>query len=487
MKYENLTLAEIKFYLENYFGNRNNQNVETLIKLNVLPLKIEENGTQILLTNNTHDYNSTSNIKYLFGSDIELINISTETYNELIDFLRVKDFTYSKVETKLKIFKAEANEDDSNLEAIRFLNKLIEDAINTSASDIHIEPQKDYIRVRYRLDGKLKVIHKLDNSLQSLIITRFKIISGLDISERRLPQDGRITFTFEGREIDLRISVMPTIYGEKIVIRVLDSHFKFNSLADLGVDSEMETIIRNSINRSNGLILVCGPTGSGKSTTIYSMLSILNNEDVNITTIEDPVEYKLDGVNQIQVNYKTGLEFNNTLNHVLRQDPDTLSIGEVRNEETVKIALRASITGHLVFSTVHSRSSVLAIDRLLDMNAESYLLSSALQLIISQRLILKLCNRCKQKVIVESEFFKEPALMYSPVGCEFCNDGYKDRIGVFELLLVDDKLKKLINKKRPSDEILDTAIENGFITLEERFKQLLLDGITSLEEVRRSL
>lgn len=196
MKYENLTLAEIKFYLENYFGNCNNQNVETLIKLNVLPLKIEENGTQILLTNNTHDYNSTSNIKYLFGSDIELINISTETYNELIDFLRAKDFTYSKVETKLKIFKAEANEDDSNLEAIRFLNKLIEDAINTSASDIHIEPQKDYIRVRYRLDGKLKVIHKLDNSLQSLIITRFKIISGLDISERRLPQDGRITFTF---------------------------------------------------------------------------------------------------------------------------------------------------------------------------------------------------------------------------------------------------------------------------------------------------
>lgn len=403
------------------------------------------------------------------------------------DFFNVKKLFIEKIDNlediSINIFKIDENEDLSNLEIIKYLNEMIYKAIVKDATDIHIEPFEDYIRLRFRIDGILQVVDKISKKYLSIIITRIKILGGMDISERRLPQDGRITFKYNDRDIDLRISTVPTIYGEKIAIRILDSYFKFTELESLGLNEEEIYIIENSIQNLNGLILVCGPTNSGKTTTIYSMLNKLNSDEINITTLEDPVEYKIDGINQIQINYKTGLEFLNTLNYLLRQDPEILFIGEIREEATVKTALRAAITGELVISTIHTKDSISTIDRLRDMNAENYLISSGLKLIISQRLVRKLCQECRKKVNTKHPLFDNLEYSYMPVGCSKCNNGYKGRVALFEILKIDDEIKKLINENKSYDEIYKVAKDKGFKNLKEICMEAIEKGTTSIEEI----
>ncbi|NLW42316.1 MAG: type II/IV secretion system protein [Tissierellia bacterium] len=473
---------ELIYKIENIdLSNLNSQlDISFFVKNRVIPVEI---GTDsIFVLSIVNDYNTISNIEHLTKRKCNLQIIDTNTF----DFLFDKMVKRSRVVTNnLNLISIQLGDDNKNIETINYLNKMIENAIIRGVSDIHIEPFKSSIRVRFRIDGKLVTQGTLRSDLYSIIITRMKILAKLDITERRLPQDGRITFEFSKRDIDLRISTIPTIYGEKIALRILDSEFKFKNLDSLGLGKENLEIIVNEITKLSGLIVVCGPTNSGKTTTIYSILNNINDESINIVTLEDPVEYKIDGINQIQINYKTGLEFINTLNHILRQDPDVISIGEIRDDETVQTALRAAITGHFVFSTLHTSNSISAIYRLKDMKGESYLISNALKLIISQRLVRKLCPHCKKEYHVESSLIPHRQKIFRAVGCVRCNQGYSGRLGVFELLKIDNKIKYLIEKNASYDEILLEAKKNGFKTLEENLIQSVIDGTTTLEEIMK--
>lgn len=471
--------------MEKIENNVNNDKIadldfEFFIKNRVIP--IDMGNDSIFCLSASKDYNTLSNIEYITRKECQLEEIDEKTFDKLFKKY-LNSISYNNKTSKLQLFSVDSKEDNKNLETINYLNSLIERGIRMDVSDIHIEPYKDSIRVRFRIDGKLTTQRFLNKNLYSIIITRIKILGKLDISERRLPQDGRITFVYENRDIDLRISTVPTIYGEKIVIRILDSEFKFSNLETLGIDSINLELIKRETEKLNGMILVCGPTGSGKTTTIYSILNRINNEELNIVTMEDPVEYKIDGINQIQINYKTGLEFVNTLNHILRQDPDIISIGELRDEETVKTALRASITGHFVACTIHTSDCISAIYRLKDMKGESYLISNALSLVISQRLVRKLCNQCKEEIYTESSLLGGKRRVFKPKGCIHCNNGYSGRIGIFEVLNVDSDIKLLIEKESTYDDILQGARKKGFKTLKENLIESVLEGTTSLEEI----
>lgn len=453
-----------------------------LIKNKLIPFESHDNSISFYSTRND-DFNTYSNIKYITDKECK-IKLVEETVFQ--NYLEIYEKYFIK-NSGISIFKYESADEKDNREIIDFLNHMIEEAIKLSVSDIHIEPFEKSIRVRYRIDGHLKTYYNLDNEFKSVIVTRFKIISGLDIAERRLPQDGRITFKYKNRNIDLRISTMPSIYGEKIELRILDSDYKFTNLRSLGMPEGNLNSVKGFISKLQGLILVCGPTGSGKTSTIYSILNELNSEDLNITTIEDPVEYKIDGITQIQVNHNTGLEFENTLNHILRQDPDIIGIGEIRNKETATTCLRAAITGHLVLSTIHTDNSINAIFRLKDIGCEPYIIANSLKLVISQRLVRRLCDHCK--IIDESEnnLFSDDIKIYkaNKSGCEFCNNGYKERIAVFEMLKIDDSIKNLISENKGYEEILEAARKNGYKTIQEEYKKYLAEGKTSLEEIIR--
>lgn len=480
--YYKLKIEELIEKIEN---NANNGKVvdldfEFFIKNRVIPIDIGDDSIFCLSIHK--DYNTLSNIEYITKKFCHMEEVDEKTFDKLFKKY-LHSIRYNNKSSKLQLFSVESKDDNKNIETINYLNSLIERGIRMDVSDIHIEPYKEAIRVRFRIDGKLITQKFLNKNLYSIIITRIKILGKLDISERRLPQDGRITFQYENRDIDLRISTIPTIYGEKIAIRILDSEFKFSNLESLGIDSIDLEVIKRETEKLNGMILVCGPTGSGKTTTIYSILNRINSEELNIVTMEDPVEYKIDGINQIQINYKTGLEFVNTLNHILRQDPDIISIGELRNEETVKTALRASITGHFVFSTIHTGDSISAIYRLKDMQGESYLISNALKLIISQKLVRKLCDQCKEEDYLDSSLFGGIKKVFKPKGCIHCNNGYSGRIGIFEVLEVDRDIKVLIENESTYDEILQAARKKGFKTLKEKLIDSVLEGTTSLEEV----
>lgn len=450
------------------------------IKHRVIPIEIT--GNSIFCVGLVKDSNMVSNIEYLTKKTCKFEIIDKDLFECLLNEYSYK-LSLNKDKSNLSLFEVGVDDDDKNIKTVEYLNRLIAYAISKSASDIHIEPFKDKIRIRIRIDGHLYNHGFLNNELHSIIITRIKIIGMLDIAERRIPQDGRITFSYENRDIDLRISTLPTIFGEKIAIRILDSKFEFNSLESIGLDGEELTLVEDEISKLCGMILVCGPTGSGKTTTIYSILNQINSEEINITSLEDPVEYKIDGINQVQINYKTGLEFINTLNHILRQDPDVISIGEMRDKETVRTALRAAITGHFVTSTLHTNDCISAISRLKDMGGESYLISNALKLIISQRLIRKLCPHCKEKCIVDSILFDGKRIIFKAVGCSLCNKGYLGRMAVFELLKINDEIKWLIENRASYEEILISARNAGYKTLEEKLIEAVIKGHTSLEEV----
>ena len=368
---------------------------------------------------------------------------------------------------------------------------IIEQAVRMRASDIHIEPLETIIRVRYRIDGVLQEINRYQVSLLSAIIARIKIIGGMDISEKRKPQDGRITQIVDHMEYDIRASILPTVFGEKVVMRLTSKQTLTREKSNLGFSPDEMRKFDRILSNPNGIILVTGPTGSGKSTTLYTALSELNTTDVNIITVEDPVEANIDGINQVQVNVKADLTFASALRSILRQDPDIIMIGEIRDEETANIAVTASITGHLVVSTLHTNSAASSLTRLADMGIATYLLADSVVGVIAQRLVRRLCS-CKEAYEPTPEEWdvlgeRTPdCQIYKPCGCAKCNEsGYRGRIGVYEILPVTNRVKRLISKGASAEEIQDQALSEGMSTLRMSAARLVKQGVTSVEELMR--
>lgn len=387
----------------------------------------------------------------------------------------------------------QSNEDINNSPIVLLVKAIIEQAVRQRASDIHIEPFEKQIRVRYRVDGLLKEMSQYEINLLPAMVARIKIIGGMDISEKRKPQDGRITVVVDREEFDIRASVLPTVFGEKIVMRITSKKGLTKAKKDLGFSEEEMKKFDAILERPHGMILVTGPTGSGKSTTLYTALSELNTEGVNIITVEDPVEANIDGVNQVQVNAKAELTFSNALRSILRQDPDIIMIGEIRDSETAEIAVKASITGHLVVSTLHTNSAASTITRLEDMGIEPYLIADATVGVIAQRLVRRLCPSCKTKRYADS-LEKEilgidpeaEQVIYEPCGCHMCNNtGYFGRIGVYEIMPVTSALKEIISRRGNSSQITEIALKEGMNTLKMSATRYVLEGITSISEMKR--
>jgi general secretion pathway protein E len=417
------------------------------------------------------------------------IDVSTE---EMVDELE---------EANLDHVAQELSEPEDLLDAtdeapiIRLINSLLFEAVKKRASDIHIEPFEKELSVRYRIDGILYEIIKPPKRFQSSIISRVKVMAGMNIAEKRLPQDGRIRIKIAGKDIDIRTSVIPTSFGERVVMRLLDRSSVLIGLDNIGLSDDKLRLVKQLIKRSNGIILVTGPTGSGKTTTLYSVLSVLNSPEVNILTIEDPVEYQIKGIGQIQVNPKIDLTFANGLRSIIRQDPDIILVGEIRDKETAEIAVQASLTGHLVFSTLHTNDSAGGITRLIDMGIEPFLVSSSVVAIIAQRLVRTICPVCKTsytpadeeliEIGISRDSLKENVL-YKGNGCVNCvNTGYKGRTGIYEILIIDDEIRSMITRGVDSSMIKHAAIKKGMTTLKEDGIKKAISGITTIKEVLR--
>ena len=388
----------------------------------------------------------------------------------------------------------EGNEEIDNSPIVLLVKQIIEGGVRQRASDIHIEALENSVRVRYRIDGALKQVMSYDLSILAGITARIKIIGGMDIAEKRKPQDGRITIMVDRREFDVRVSILPTVFGEKTVMRLTSKDGLTKPKSALGFDAEQEKVFDNILSNPHGIILVTGPTGSGKSTTLYTSLSELNTEDVNIITVEDPVEANINGINQVQVNNKADMTFAAALRSILRQDPDIIMIGEIRDGETAGIAVQAAITGHLVVSTLHTNSAASTITRLIDMGIESYIAGDAVVGVIAQRLVRRLCTTCKQPRLVEDDervqlgvpADEEDVIIYEPQGCPLCNDtGYSGRIGVYEMMPVSRELQAVIAYGARADVIEKQALKEGMLTLKMGAAKHVLDGITSIAEMNK--
>lgn len=378
---------------------------------------------------------------------------------------------------------------------IRFVNSVIQRAITERASDIHLEPQEGEMVVRMRIDGVLRRVFTVPANLQATVIARLKIMGGMNIAERKIPQDGRAMVTAKDKEIDLRISSIPTIYGEKIVLRLLDKSSGHINRKTIGLEGEDEKKYDRLLKNSSGVILIVGPTGSGKSTTMCAMIQELCNEQTNIMTLEDPVEYNIPGANQCQINEKTGMTFAVGLRSILRQDPDVISVGEIRDGETASIAVRAAITGHLVISTLHTNDAVSTISRLVDIGVEPYMISSALRGVVSQRLVRKICPHCRKAYTPTEEEKRmvgipenEDVTFYKGEGCQECGrTGYRGRRGVFEILTLDAALRREVANNASSEELTKTALENGFVTMKDNCRRLVLEGVTTVSEAAKAI
>jgi len=373
---------------------------------------------------------------------------------------------------------------------IRLLNALLQQAVKERASDIHIEPFETELDVRMRVDGVLSTVLRPPKIIQDALISRIKIMSNLDIAEKRLPQDGRISLLVGGRSIDVRVSTIPTIFGERAVLRILDKRQGMLGLDEVGFDEEQKRVFSGLLSRSNGIVLVTGPTGSGKTTTLYSALGRINSVEKNIITVEDPVEYQLRGIGQMQVNPHIGLTFASGLRSILRQDPDVIMVGEIRDVETAEIAIHASLTGHLVLSTLHTNDAPSAIARLLDMGVEPFLVASSLTGVLAQRLVRVVCGNCRVEYEPDenelSYFDHEPARLYRGEGCPRCkHTGYYGRTAIFELLVIDDKIRTMISARKDAAAIRDAAVRGGMETLYGAGLRKVAAGTTTLSEVLR--
>lgn len=469
----------------------------------VIPLKIE--GQIVLVTADPFDFQPLDELNLLFGGNTR---IAVSTPKIILDSIN----RYYPIEgTKEMIEELEEEKDtiDESIEfgdvgekdilsmateapIIKLVNHILYQAVKMGASDIHIEPFEKELVVRFRIDGVLQEFMSPPKRIQGALISRIKIMADLNIAEKRLTQDGRIDIRVAGKPFDIRVSVLPVVYGERIVMRLLDKSRTFTEISQLGLCERDNKVVIEAIARPNGIIYVTGPTGSGKTTTLYSILGALNKPDVNIITVEDPVEYQMMGVGQVQVRAKIGMTFASALRSILRQDPDIVMIGETRDQETAQIAIQAALTGHLVLSTLHTNSAPASITRLIDMGVEPYLIASSVVIVIAQRLVRKLCS-CKKPYTPTPEALKSVGLtpadvagitLYEPAGCEKCsNSGYKGRLPVFEIMQMTPKVAQLTMDRAETGQLKKAAVEDGMIMLVQDGVRRIKEGLTTIEEV----
>jgi general secretion pathway protein E len=456
----------------------------------------------------SQDYMSVS-FDYLskFEYDYEVIFLSDVSYEKLYNkFLEIKtdkemsdiqqeqeDATIEDEDFSVSEFLKVGSDiltSEESAPIIKFVNSLFYQAIKKKASDIHIEMHEFKAEVRYRVDGVLVKHIELDKNIMSLVISRIKVISNLDISEKRIPQDGRTAIKIAGKTLDIRVSILPTFYGERVVMRILMQSEDILSVQELGFPSYITNELEKVLQTSYGMVLVTGPTGSGKSTTLHSLLHQVVSEEKNIITVEDPVEYKSNEFSQIQVNAKVGLTFASGLRSILRQDPDIIMLGEIRDQETASIAVQSALTGHLLFSTLHTNRAPAAITRLIDMGVEKFLISSSLLAVLAQRLVRKLCQTCKceDESDASHELFslKEDTILFKPNGCKECNfTGYKGRVAIGELFVIDDEIKEYLKTDVDDNTLMKLAVKNGMISLDKQLKLMLENGDTSVLEAIR--
>tara|TARA_B100001059_G_scaffold2183_1_gene1799 strand:- start:625 stop:2124 length:1500 start_codon:yes stop_codon:yes gene_type:complete len=472
------------FVKENDVLAFNDGNSFTVISPNNLSNDIYHEIQRFLKSNFTFSLCNANYFNDLLTNSFSINKDSTELSEELTDEFDLKSFAGSISATEDLL----SGSNDTPI--IKLINGIISQAVKNRASDIHFEPYEESLIVRFRVDGILKEILKHDSKISSVLISRIKIISGLDISERRLPQDGRVSLSLGDKNIDVRVSTLPSSYGERIVLRLLDKQASQINIDDLGLPSVILQNYKSSLKNPEGIILFTGPTGSGKTTTLYSGLRYLSDSSQNILTVEDPIEYTLTGIGQTQVNTKTGYTFAKGLRAILRQDPDVVMVGEMRDVETAQIGIQASLTGHLVLSTVHTNSAVAAITRLRDMGIESFLLASSLRTIISQRLVRRLCLKCKKqelpsKTSIALFNLDSDKKVFISSGCEACsNTGYQGRIAIAECIQVDKSLKEMIHNNASENLISDHVFKNNQ-SIDEASSNLISKGITSCEELIR--
>lgn len=474
-----------------------------LRKHKFVPVSIDRKGVLLVAIARPLDFSAMSMISQIYVGPMDFVLVPSVQIDIFIDSIvavqstadALQDLQASKDKELVDSMHAmpmgiiDKDDDVINNPAVRLVDSIIKEAVPFRASDIHIEPFEKAVKVRYRIDGDLQIRAEFPIESYPAICARLKILSGISIAERRIPQDGRISLTINGTDYDFRVSTLPTVYGEKFVIRVLDkSSFSFTR-TELGFTAEENEVIDKILAHSYGIVLLTGPTGCGKSTTLYSFLKEINRPSVNVITVEDPVEYTMHGINQVQVNAKANLTFASALRSILRQDPDVIMVGEIRDEDTAEIAVRAAITGHLVFSTLHTNDAPGAIIRLEDMKVTDYLVADALVGVIAQRLVKRLCPACKKRGKTSEAEMKilgidEPVSIFRPQGCQFCNNtGYKGRVAVHEIMYMTEKIKTAVTAGRPIEELRDLAEQGGMINLWDSCKKLVLKGVTDIAEL----
>jgi type IV pilus assembly protein PilB len=468
-------------------------------KYKIIPLfKIEDSLTiamsepsNIVAIDEIREKSKVEAIDSVFSTEDMILKAIDQYYTASGD---IKELVGNLTSEKAKgeITEKKTVEASEEIPVIKLVNLIITEAIKDRASDIHIEPQENKVLIRYRVDGILHEAQQIPKHLQSVLLSRIKIMANMDIAETRNPQDGRIELKMENKNLDLRVSSFPTVYGENIVLRILDKSAVLFGLEELGFSEDIFRDFQKVIQKPNGIILVTGPTGSGKTTTLYSALSTINSVARNIITIEDPVEYLIPLIRQTQVNQKAGLTFANGLRSILRQDPDVIMVGEIRDIETAEIAIQASLTGHLVFSTLHTNDAVSTLTRLLDMGIEAYLIASSIIGILAERLVRVICPDCKEKYTANSDAIKdlhipaEQQEFYHGKGCLKCKQtGFIGRIGIFELLLINDEIKEMVIAKKSAGEIKQKVLAQGMRTLFDDGLEKVKKGVTSIEEVLR--
>lgn len=434
---------------------------------------------------------SKMDIKPVLATSSDIRNAIVRLYEKSQTTEAVEDLNKEYTIEEVESLSEEISDNVDNAPVVRLVNLIINHAINSRASDIHIEPSENKVRIRFRIDGDLYEQLTITKSAHAAVVARLKIMGNMNIAEKRIPQDGRAQIMYNGLPVDLRMSVLPTVNGEKVVVRVLGGRNVILDRKELGFTEKNSEMFDQILQNPNGIILVSGPTGSGKSTTLYTILKELNRPNINIITVEDPVEYRMPGINQVQVNPKAGLTFASGLRSILRQDPDVIMIGEIRDVETAEIAVRASITGHLVLSTIHTNDSASTVTRLLNMGIEPFLVSASLVGVVAQRLVRRICNHCKtEREATDPEMrllgVDHPVRVYEGVGCPLCNQtGYKGRTAIHEIMVVNKEMRELINRSCSAEELRAMAVQNGTKTLREGCADLVLQGVTTMEELIR--
>jgi len=466
-------------------------------RLQVVPLSIDENSNKLTIAiSDPFNILALDEIRMITGMDLDIMVATLSDIKRAIEsFYSVKS---SIDQALIEVVEEEKAEFDLSREeavsiddapVVKLVNTILGQAVDNGASDVHVEPFENETRVRYRIDGVLFDMLTFPKHLHPPVSSRIKIMSGMDIAEKRHPQDGRILLRAAGRRIDIRVSSLPAIYGEKLVMRLLDQATAMVGLEKLGLDPDEKAVLDKIIATPYGIILVTGPTGSGKSTTLYSILQNLNSYEVNITTVEDPVEYTIAGVNQVQINEKAGLTFDSVLRSILRQDPDIILVGEMRDTETAQLAVRAALTGHLVLSTLHTNDAPSSIIRMVDMGIPPFLVSSSVVAVMAQRLVRKLCPRCKKSYGISESLARDLGLeghteVFEPVGCEECRGtGYMGRTAIFEIMQMSETIRKAVMKGATSDELRSIAVKEGMTTLRASGVKKMINGITSPDEV----